>query len=43
MKQLSDQLLIDTYEKALKLNLQKEFIQLLEEEIKSRNIRFNTK
>jgi len=36
MKRLSDELLLETYRKALELNLSPEFIQLIEEEIKRR-------
>ena len=35
---LSDKELFDSYEKAIELNLDKEFIQLLEQEIKDRNL-----
>ncbi|QGH34465.1 sporulation histidine kinase inhibitor Sda [Gracilibacillus salitolerans] len=38
MHLLSDEQLFDSYKKAMELNLDKEFIQLLEEEIKKRNI-----
>ncbi len=36
MKQLSDDLLIETYYKAIELNLSQEFIRLIEEEIHRR-------
>ena len=36
MKNLSDELLIDAYFKAIKLNLSKDFIQLIEREIQRR-------
>ncbi|MDG5789227.1 sporulation histidine kinase inhibitor Sda [Evansella sp. AB-P1] len=39
MHQLSNKLLIDTYERAVKLNLKKDFLRLLEEEIDRRGLR----
>ncbi|MFD1705481.1 sporulation histidine kinase inhibitor Sda [Siminovitchia sediminis] len=38
MKKLSDELLIETYFKAKKLNLSQEFISLMESEIRRRSI-----
>ncbi|RWZ60878.1 sporulation histidine kinase inhibitor Sda [Halobacillus fulvus] len=38
MKQLSDQLLLQSYHKARELNLSKEFIHQIEEEIKHRSL-----
>ena len=38
MKELSDKLLIEAYYKAIELNLSKEFILLIESEIKSRSL-----
>ncbi len=36
MKNLSDELLIDAYIKAIQLNLSEDFIQLIEQEIRRR-------
>lgn len=41
MRDLSNQLLIQAYDKAKQLNLQKDFIQLIEAEMKKRNLRLN--
>lgn len=38
MKQLSDSLLIQSYHKAIELNLSKEFINQIEKEIKDRSL-----
>ncbi|RSL34450.1 sporulation histidine kinase inhibitor Sda [Salibacterium salarium] len=38
MRQLSDELLIEAYEKALRLHLNDDFISLMEEEIKKRSL-----
>ncbi|MFD2704107.1 MULTISPECIES: sporulation histidine kinase inhibitor Sda [Salibacterium] len=38
MKQLSDELLIEAYEKALRLQLNDDFILVLEQEIKNRSL-----
>ncbi len=38
MKELSDKLLIEAYYKAIELNLSKEFILLIESEIKRRSL-----
>lgn len=38
MKKLSDELLIETYFKAKKLNLNRDFITLMETEIKRRSL-----
>ncbi|MDQ0299785.1 developmental checkpoint coupling sporulation initiation to replication initiation [Salibacterium salarium] len=38
MRQLSDELLIEAYEKALRLQLNDDFILLMEEEIKKRSL-----
>lgn len=41
MRDLSNQLLIEAYDKAIELNLQKDFIQLIEREMKKRNLQSN--
>ena len=41
MRDLSNQLLIEAYDKAIELNLQKDFIQLIEMEMKKRNLQSN--
>ncbi|MDT8860237.1 sporulation histidine kinase inhibitor Sda [Alkalihalobacillus sp. MEB130] len=38
MHQLNDRLLIETYEKAKNLNLNKDFIEMLEDEVKKRQL-----
>ncbi|MFG6114255.1 sporulation histidine kinase inhibitor Sda [Halobacillus sp. MO56] len=38
MEHLTDKLLIESYHKALELNLSKEFIELIEEELHRRSI-----
>ncbi|MBM7554690.1 sporulation histidine kinase inhibitor Sda [Thalassobacillus pellis] len=38
MEHLTDVLLIESYHKAIELNLSKEFIQLIEEELHKRSI-----
>ncbi len=38
MRQLSDELLIEAYEKAIGLDLNKDFISLIEEEMKRRSL-----
>ncbi|SDI84647.1 sporulation histidine kinase inhibitor Sda [Alteribacillus bidgolensis] len=38
MRQLSDELLIEAYEKAIGLDLNKDFIYLIEEEMKRRSL-----
>ena len=38
MKKMTNELLIETYYKALKLDSDKDFIQLLEQELKRRNL-----
>ncbi|MFZ4451949.1 sporulation histidine kinase inhibitor Sda [Salibacterium aidingense] len=38
MNQLSDELLIEAYEKALRLQLNEDFISLIEEELKHRSL-----
>ena len=38
MHLVPDELLLDSYHKAMKRNLDKQFIELLEEEIKRRNL-----
>jgi developmental checkpoint coupling sporulation initiation to replication initiation len=38
MEKMTDELLIETYDKALKLDSDKDFIQLLEQELKRRNL-----
>jgi len=38
MKSMSDEILIDSYLKARELNLNKDFLSLLEEEIERRNL-----
>ncbi len=35
---MTDELLIETYNKALKLNADTDFIQLIEQELKKRNL-----
>lgn len=41
MKYLSDELLIETYHKAIELNLSEDFIYLIQEEIERRSIEKN--
>ncbi|MGM8214185.1 sporulation histidine kinase inhibitor Sda [Bacillaceae bacterium W0354] len=41
MEQLSDQLLIESYNKAVELNLSKDFIHLIELELKRRGLNHN--
>lgn len=41
MRDLSNQLLIQAYDKAKQLNLQADFIQLIEAEMKKRNLRLH--
>lgn len=41
MRDLSNQLLIEAYDKAIELNLQKDFIQLIKKEMKKRNLQSN--
>ncbi|WHY58341.1 sporulation histidine kinase inhibitor Sda [Peribacillus simplex] len=41
MKKLNDQLLIDSYHKAIKLDLEKKLILVLEEELKRRGLPLN--
>lgn len=38
MHLVSDELLLDSYQKAMKRNLDQQFIELLEEEIRKRNL-----
>lgn len=38
MKNMTDELLIETYNKALELDADTDFIQLLEQELKKRNL-----
>jgi developmental checkpoint coupling sporulation initiation to replication initiation len=38
MEKMTNELLIETYDKALKLDSDKDFIQLLEQELKRRNL-----
>ncbi|WP_240376531.1 sporulation histidine kinase inhibitor Sda [Bacillus piscicola] len=38
MEHLSDELLLEAYEKALQLNLNQDFISLIEEELKKRSL-----
>ncbi|KGX88948.1 sporulation histidine kinase inhibitor Sda [Pontibacillus litoralis] len=43
MEHLSDELLIETYQKAIDLQLSSEFIQLIEEELQQRSITYQVK
>lgn len=38
MKKLSDELLIECYQKALELNLENDFIRLIEKELRQRSL-----
>ena len=42
MKKLSDELLLDAYNTALKLKLSSDFIELLEKEMNRRNLAFRS-
>ncbi|MFC0522531.1 sporulation histidine kinase inhibitor Sda [Pontibacillus salicampi] len=40
MEHLSDELLVESYQKAIELNLSSEFIQLIEEELQRRSLTY---
>ncbi|NSL50252.1 sporulation histidine kinase inhibitor Sda [Calidifontibacillus erzurumensis] len=43
MRSLSDELLLESFYKAIELKLSPEFIQLIEKEIERRSLKVNTK
>lgn len=43
MKEQTDQFILEAYEKAVELNLEHDFLRLLEEELKRRNLTIHKK